>query len=324
MSKPMSQPIHIAILPEQGYYLGIDGGGSKTLAIIVDAQGNEIGRGQAGSSNHTGVGLTRATENIHAAVAQARRSLDEQAPIHKAWLGISGIDRQADQQMLEERVRSLAEIVYVTNDAELALSALPGTVGVVLIAGTGSISLGRNPQGQTTRSGGWGHILGDEGSGYALGHQALRAAVRAADGRGPQTLLLESIIQMWQLQQADDIIGEVYGNDDKAKIARLSSCVFEAEQQGDSVAHEIVQHNLDELVLVVRAVGKKLGFSEKNALPLALSGGLLLNEAHFQTRFLEQLRQQQSIDPIVHVDQPALSAARSVIHATDFKDWFRI
>jgi N-acetylglucosamine kinase-like BadF-type ATPase len=319
-----SQPDHSEGLSEPDYYLGIDGGGSKTLAIIVDAQGTEVGRGQAGSSNHTGVGLTRASANIYAAVAQARQGLGEQIPIQKAWLGIAGIDRQADQQMFEAHVQSLASTVYVTNDAELALSALPATVGVVVIAGTGSISLGRNAHGQTTRSGGWGHILGDEGSGYALGHQALRAAVRAADGRGPQTLLLESIIQEWQIQQADDIIGEVYGNDDKAKIARLSSCVFQAEQRGDAVAHEIVQNNLAELVLVVRTVGTKLGFSAQQPLPLALGGGLLLNESHFQSRFLEQLRQQQAIDLIVHVDQPALSAARSVIHTTDFKDWFRI
>ena len=213
----MSQPIHIEILPEQDYYLGIDGGGSKTLAIIVDTQGNEIGRGYAGSSNHTGVGLATAIANIHAAVAQAQQKLDSQISIQKAWLGIAGIDRQEDQQILATHVQALANTVYITNDAELALSALPATIGVGLIAGTGSIALGRNAQGQTTRSGGWGHILGDEGSGYALGHQALRAAVRAADGRGPQTLLLASIMQQWKLQQVDDIIKEVYGNEDKAK-----------------------------------------------------------------------------------------------------------
>ncbi len=318
------QPDQTGSLPEQGYYLGIDGGGSKTLAIVVNERGEEIGRGQAGSSNHTGVGVPRAVQNIYTAFIQAKESLGPQAQMQKAWLGLAGVDRLADQQMLAAHVQSLASTVHVTNDAELALSALPTTVGVVLIAGTGSISLGRNSQGQTTRSGGWGHILGDEGSGYALGHQALRAAVRAADGRGPQTLLLERILQLWQLQQADDIIGEVYGNDDKAKIARLSSCVFQAEQDGDLIAHEIIQHNLDELVLVVRAVGTKLGFTAQYPLPLALSGGLLLNEIPFQIRFLEQLSQQQSIDKVVYVDQPALSAARSIIHTEAFKDWFRI
>jgi N-acetylglucosamine kinase-like BadF-type ATPase len=321
-----SQPVHTNSLPKPGYYLGIDGGGSKTLAVIVDAQGRVIGRGQAGSSNPTGVGLPVAIANIYTAVVMAHKRLGPRVSFHKAWLGIAGIDRQSDQQVFETHVQSLASTVYVTNDAELALSALPATIGVVLIAGTGSISLGRNAQGQTTRSGGWGHVIGDEGSGYALGQQALQAAVRAADGRGPQTLLLESIMQQWQIQQAEDIIGEVYNNDkdDKAKIARLSSCVFAAEEHGDVIAHEIVQNNLDELVLVVRTVGAKLGFSAQQPLPLALSGGLLLNEIQFQSRFVEQLRQQQSIDKIVHVKQPALSAARSVIHATDFKDWFRI
>lgn len=318
------QSVQTESQPKQGYYLGIDGGGSKTLAIVVNERGEEIGRGQAGSSNHTGVGIPRAVQNIYAAFIQARQSLGPRTQMQKAWLGLAGVDRPADQQMLAAHVQSLASTVYVTNDAELALSALPATIGVVLIAGTGSISLGRNAQGQTTRAGGWGHILGDEGSGYALGLQALRAAVRAADGRGPQTLLLERILQHWQLQQADDIIGEVYGNDDKAKIARLSSCVFQAELDGDPIAHEIIQNNLDELVLVVRAVGTKLGFTAQHPLPLALSGGLLLNEIPFQVRFLEQLRQQQPIDKVVHVDQPALSAARSVIDTAEFKDWFRV
>jgi N-acetylglucosamine kinase-like BadF-type ATPase len=318
------QPIQAESLPEKGYYLGIDGGGSKTLAIVVNERGEEIGRGQAGSSNHTGVGLPRAVQNIYAAFIEAKQSLGPQTQMQKAWLGLAGVDRLADQQMLAAHVQSIASTVYVTNDAELALSALPATVGVVLIAGTGSIALGRNAQGQTTRSGGWGHILGDEGSGYALGQQALRAAVRAADGRGPQTLLLERILQHWQLQQADDIIGEVYGNDDKAKIARLSSYVLQAEQDGDPVAHEIIQYNLDELVLVVRSVSIKLGFSAQQPLPLALSGGLLLHEIPFQIRFLEQLRQQQAVEQVVYVDQPALSAARSIIHTAEFKDWFRV
>ena len=322
MSK--SQSVHGPELSGQRYYLGIDGGGSKTLAVIVDTQGREQGRGQAGSSNHMAVGLPRALEHIYAAMAQARQTLDPAAVIQKAWLGIAGIDRQVDQQMFEAHVRSLASTVYVTNDAELALSALPDTVGIVLIAGTGSISLGRNAQGQATRSGGWGHILGDEGSGYALGLDALRAAVRAADGRGPQTLLLERILQQWRLLRPDELIGEVYGNEDKARIARLSACVLQAEQDGDSMAHQIVQDNLDELVLVVRAVAARLSFSPQHPLPLALGGGLLVHEVQFQARFLKQLRQEQAIGQVVQVDQPALSAARSVIHTAEFKDWFHI
>ncbi|GCF06488.1 N-acetylglucosamine kinase [Dictyobacter arantiisoli] len=310
--------------PQASYYLGVDGGGSKTLAIVVNAQGEEIARGVSGSSNYTGVGLTTAVQNIYDAVAQARRSLGEQVILQQAWLGLAGVDRLADQQIIEPHLRALASTVYVTNDAELALSSLPDAVGIVLIAGTGSISLGRNAQGITTRAGGWGHILGDEGSGYALGLQALQAAVRAADGRGPQTLLLEIILAYWQLQQADDIIGVVYANEDKAQIAALSRCIFQAERAGDAVAHTIVENNLTELVQVVKAVSTKLGFTSEQAISLALGGGLILNETSFQERFLTQLQHTQAIREIIAVEQPALSAARSVIHLTDFQDWIRV
>ncbi|GCE19272.1 BadF/BadG/BcrA/BcrD ATPase family protein [Dictyobacter kobayashii] len=251
----------------ESYYLGVDGGGSKTLAVLVNAQGEEVGRGLAGSSNYTGVGLESAVSNIYAAVQQARNVLDPHSPIAKAWLGISGLDRPADHAALIPLLKDLAATVYLTNDGELGLSVLPDAVGVVLIAGTGSIALGRNARGLTGRAGGWGYLLGDEGSGYALGIQALQAAVRAADGRGPSTILLERILQFWQFQQPEELIGAVYLNTDKAQIARLSTCVLQAERDGDALASAIVQNAITELVLVVRTVAAKLDFTVEQALP---------------------------------------------------------
>ncbi|GCE26897.1 N-acetylglucosamine kinase [Dictyobacter alpinus] len=306
------------------FYLGVDGGGSKTLAVIVNARGEEVGRGQAGSSNYTSVGLEQAISNIYAAVEQARLPLGTEFSIEKAWLGLAAVDRPADYAALAPKVEHLAGTVFLTNDAELALSALPGTVGVVLIAGTGSISLGRNAQGITTRAGGWGNLLGDEGSGYALGSQALQAAVRAADGRGPHTILLERILAFWQLERAEQLIGEVYFQADKARIARLSTCVLQAEREGDPLAQELVQHAINELVLAARTVARKLGMNPEQPLPLALGGGLLINELSFQARFLELLASTHKLAQPVLVEQPALSAARAVIEIVDFNQWIRV
>lgn len=306
------------------YYLGIDGGGSKTLAVVTDEHGNETGRGMAGSTNYGVVGATKAVQHIFEATSRALHGLHGHIHIKRAWLGLAGIDRPADIALLEPLLCNLAATVNITNDAELALSVLPDAIGVVLISGTGSISLGRNARNQATRAGGWGHILGDEGSGYALGLQALQAAVRAADGRDSQTRLLELILQQWNLNQPDDILGEVYLHDDKAKIARLSRLVFQAAQEGDSSAQQIVETGAHELALVVDTVCRKLDIPTTEEVPLALGGGLLLYEEQYRERFLTCLRQRRAVGTIIHIEDPALNAARTVRHLTDFNHWIRI
>jgi N-acetylglucosamine kinase-like BadF-type ATPase len=312
-------------LPAHAYYLGVDGGGSKTLAVIVNAQGEEVGRGLAGSSNYTAIGLEQAVQNIFSSVTQALQPLGKQIHPHRAWLGLAGFDRPIDSVQLSSHLQELASLVHITNDAELAFSVLPDAIGVVLIAGTGSISLGRNIQGQATRAGGWGHLLGDEGSGYFLGHQALLAAVRAADGRGPHTCLLDLILQHWQLHTSDDIIGAVYNTtEEKAKIAQLADCVIQAQIAGDTIAHAIVQNAVNELVLTVKTVRQKLGLASDQPIPLAISGGLLLHQPHFRIQVLEQLHSQLTISDVVQVEQPALSAAQTMITTENFNIWTHI
>jgi N-acetylglucosamine kinase-like BadF-type ATPase len=295
------------------YYLGVDGGGSKTLAVIVNERGEELGRGLANSANYNAVGLEAAIRHIATAVEQATRAAGCQLPLRKAWLGLAGIDRQADHQLLMPHVCELAEQVRLTNDAELLLAGLENAVGVVLISGTGSIALGRDAGGQRARSGGWGHILGDEGSGYAIAQQALQAVVRASDGRGPQTALRERILHTWNLQSTDELIGEIYGEPDKAKIASLSSCVMITARAGDQVAAAILQQAAKELALAVHAVCQTLEFPN-GEVPLALGGGLLINEADFCTQVIQHIRYSQPIGQVVLVNHPTLTAARAAIH----------
>lgn len=295
------------------YYLGVDGGGSKTLAVVVNEQGQEIGRGLASGANYNSIGLETAIQHVRAAVEQAMRSTGRHLSLHRAWLGLAGIDRQADHDLLLPYLSDLAEQVLLTNDGELLLAALEDAVGVVLISGTGSIALARDDDGHRARSGGWGHILGDEGSGYIIAQQALQAVVRASDGRGPQTALRERILQAWNLRTTDELIGEIYGEPDKAKIASLSSWVMLSARAGDQVAATIIQHAAKELALAVNAVGQALGFSHQE-IPLALGGGLLINEADFCTQVIHQIRYYQPIGQVTLVEQPTLTAARATIH----------
>lgn len=295
------------------YTLGVDGGGSKTLAIVVDAQGNQRGQGLSGSSNYAAVGMSQAVAHIRSAVEEATREASCVLPLHAAWLGLAGIDRQDDCNKLLPQLRSLAEIVYLTNDAELLLSALENAVGVALIAGTGSIALARNKQGSIKRAGGWGHILGDEGSGYDIGRRGLQAATRAADGREPGTMLLELIMQHWNLKSPDDLIDKVYHAEDKASIAQVSTQVFAAARAGDSVAREIVRLAAQELALAAITASSCLD-DRPGPLPLALGGGLLLHEEDFRGLVLDAIRERRALGQVALVTQPALSAACAAIH----------
>jgi glucosamine kinase len=295
------------------YALGIDGGGSKTLAVVADASGNECGRGIAGSANYAAVGISQAVYAIYSAVEEAVQMAGCSLPLQAAWLGLAGIDRPGDYDILFPPLQSLAKIVHLTNDAELVLSGLPEGIGVALIAGTGSIALGRDRHGTITRAGGWGHIIGDEGSGYDLGRLCLQVVSRAADGRGPKTTLVQSLLGHWNLNSPTDIIGRVYPDCDKATIAALSTLVFMAARDGDEVARGIVEDAAHELALAVVAVKNQLDFAG-DRVALALGGGLLLHEIDFRTQTLHAIEKRLYIGEVALVEEPALSGARAALH----------
>jgi glucosamine kinase len=298
---------HDARTTPPALYLGVDGGGSKTLAIIVDAAGHECGRGIAGSSNHEAVGPEQAVAALQAAVAAASAAARVTVPVRAAWLGLAGIDRRRDIEMLLPRVSAFASAVRLTNDAELLLGALPHRIGAAVIAGTGSIALGRNEMGATVRAGGWGHVLGDEGSGYGIGREALQATVRAADGRGPATTLLTSILNAWNLTEPESLMEHVYQPFDKTTIASLAPLVLASAAAGDLISRRIVAHAARELALAVSTVAHALGF-RRDHLPLAVGGGLLVHQPRLRAQVLRRIASQWTIDHVI-VEEPALHAA---------------
>ncbi len=293
-------------------FAGVDGGGSKTLAVVVDAQGAERGRATAGSSNYSSVGLDRAIGAIGAALSEAAGLAGAALPLCAAWFGLAGVDRPADRAALLPRLSGPAGALRLTNDAELALTGLPGALGVAVIAGTGSIAVGRNAEGRRARAGGWGHLFGDEGSGYELGRLALQAAARAADGRGPATTLLGAILRHWSLSRPSDLIGRVYPDADRSLIAGLSPLVFTEARIGDRVARGLLERAAAELTLAAVTVGDELGYRERE-LPLALGGGLLIHNAGLRDLTLECIRSERRLGQVVTVPEPASSAARAAV-----------
>jgi len=192
-------------------------------------------------------------------------------------LGIAGVDRPEDARVMRDIMRRIGYKAkcLVVNDALVALEAgAPEQPGVVIIAGTGSIAYGRNERNQAARAGGWGYVLGDEGSGYWIGRAALRAVLRAADRRGPATRLTSLLLKNYGVPRAQDLIHQVYSQTMKpAAIGALAQFVMAAFKEGDEVAIGILHAAADELESSGLSVARRLGITGSE-FPFVLGGGI--------------------------------------------------
>src|SRR4051812_30468355 len=257
-------------------YLGVDGGASKTAALVTDESGKALGTGVAGPSNHLRVGIETAARNIERAVNKAVVAADVATrEIVWAYCGIAGADHPAHRQ---EVVDSLSVFFprgnfTVDNDARIALTGAIGFgPGVVVIAGTGSVAVGRNAAGEEARAGGWGPIIGDEGSGYGIARAGLAAILRAHDGRGPATKMTQILKERYDMKP-EDLPPFVYATTTQTDdIARFGKLVMEAAQEGDATAADILQRSGGELADAVLAVARRLQLLA-GAFPVAYVGG---------------------------------------------------
>lgn len=311
--------------------IGVDAGGTKTAAWLArvrqlpaNAQQDTpvcelldvIGRGAAGPGNPRAVGFDQATQSIDAAVADAYAEAGlTRTPAAAACLGVAGAGRAEEQLRLRQWCQSqnLAGHVRVVGDAVPVLAAACGRHpvaelhtlrGMVLISGTGSLAWGchgLNQQGVLieARVGGWGYLLGDEGSGYWLAVEGLRAACRAADGVGPQTELLPALLAALQIQTSSEFIGTVYGQTmDRQRLAQLAPVVLSlastSTQPGDPQATAIVEQAATQLSRMVDCLRNKLRLDTSHV-TLALTGGVLLRGTALRDKLIENL-QPQALD----------------------------
>lgn len=257
-------------------YVGIDGGGTRTTALVTDESGTELARleGDAGivQTLDPAAGAATLADLARYAAAEA----GEAGTVAALCCALAGAGREPERRALEDALRALhpAERVLVTTDAEAALRDALGTgPGMLLIAGTGSIAWGRAADGTTARAGGWGQLLGDEGSGYALGLGALQAVVRMHDGRGPATTLGEPVLRAAGVPAPEGLVAFAAGAS-KADVAALAPLVADAAAAGDGVAAALVADAAHELALHVAALRRRLPAAPQ-PLPVALAGGLL-------------------------------------------------
>ncbi|HYT93056.1 MAG TPA: N-acetylmuramic acid 6-phosphate etherase, partial [Gemmataceae bacterium] len=295
-------------------YLGIDGGGTQTVALLTDADGTVLGRGEAGPSNLHAVGVGPALRALEtaAAAAFATAKLPVQ-PVTAACLGLAGADRPWERSLLHDWAQRvhLCEHLELTSDGALLLAAgTPDNWGLALVAGTGSIAVGRAADGRTARAGGWGYLLGDEGSGYRIALAALQAIAQATDGRGPPTALVGAFLSHLRLDAPQALIATVYRSDfDRSRLASLAPLVFAAAEAGDVVARQIVADAAEQLAEAGAAVVRQLGW--QHAVPLALAGGCLLASASYREQVVCQLETMGlTFAPVTPVPEPAVGAVR--------------
>jgi len=241
--------------------IGVDGGGTKTVAVVMDAEQVVRGQGLAPSSNHNNVGAEAAAAALRQAIEQA---LTEASADFSDVAGIcfclAGVDRPADRELIAGLVNAIYPFprVAIYNDAVGALAAGTGRLlGVVVIAGTGTIAYGFDRHGRSARAAGWGALLADYGSAFWIAMEALHAIARATDGRSPTTTLTEHILAHLGLARPEDLIPWTYGEAfNWHRFAALAPVVTETAQAGDAVAQDILQraghHLADSGLAVVR------------------------------------------------------------------------
>jgi len=287
----------------------VDGGEARTLAIVMDRAGDELGRATCGPSNYVAGEADRIVANVTAAVEQAVQMSGASLPIDALWVGLAGIDRPGAWEAIADWLAPLANELRLSNDAQLLFGMFPDEVGIVLIAGTGSIALGQDRHGKSARAGGWGYLIGDEGGGYDLGRLGIRAAARAADGRGLQTALLPMLLAHWGVEQPLQIIDQVYREREKAEISGCARLVFEAAEAFDPVAARLVQSGAAELATAAGTVEKSLDF-QGGSVPLVLAGSLLVGQQGYRQMVLDRIEHQFDLGPVYIVEELASIAAR--------------
>lgn len=260
------------------YVLGVDGGGTKTACVISDTGGRLLGAGIGGSSNYLTVGEEEAKRSIQVAVQKAIEKSSVGIPRFKvACLGMAGAGRPSGVKVIRRMVESLglADKVVIDADAAIALAgATACNPGVVVISGTGSIAFGINKDGERGRVGGWGYLLGDEGSGYDIGRKGLTAALRAYDGRGEETVLLRRLMGCLKVSNVDELVDHVYSGGVKiGEVSSLTPLIVEAAREGDLVSKKILGDAVEELSSAAIVLIRKLNMAGEG-FELALMGGI--------------------------------------------------
>lgn len=269
------------------FFLGIDGGGTKTKAILLDSSKEEIGQFIGGPMNYQ---ILKA-EGVRDRILEVVKALDVDVEKTTIGVGVAGAGRENEIKEIENSLFSIGiKKIKISNDAHTALlGAHNGEDGALLISGTGSIGY-LLKDGKLSRVGGFGHILGDEGSGYSIGLSLLKKLFKGSDRRGEfSENLMNQVLDKLLLKNRDELLKWVYLNNEKGNVASLARIVFDNPEE--KICQEIIEAGAEELKELILT----LKVSDEN-FKLSLSGGIIENDTPVRKLLIEKLEQNPGIE----------------------------
>ena len=283
------------------YILGVDGGGTKTEVRIADTSGANVAEAASGSTSYKSIGINKATENLNSVVFRAMKKIKSPDDIYfiSSCFGFAGNNTKEDEKIytgivfngkLEGRLNK--KKTFICNDTVIGLEAGSRKKNkIIVIAGSGSNCYGVNEDGKKVKTTGWDYVLADEGSGYQTALKALKAVMKAYDGRGEKTLLSRTVLEELDLKDITDLNKWAYTRPfSKGRISALSETVCKTAQKGDKISIDILSGEAEEAVLSVSTVANKLGFKNKD-FDLVFVGGMFRCKKFFRNLVTSRLEE---------------------------------
>lgn len=298
--------------------IGVDGGATKTTAVLAGLDGPALRRVEVGPTNVHSATDAAVADSLVALTDALRLDVDSRSAVAASVLGVAGAGRPGDAQRLTQIAQEagVPGELFVTTDARVALhGATLGAPGVIVIAGTGSMCYGRDADGREARAGGWGHVLDDAGSAYGIGVAALRVVVRQADGRAERTRLLDAMLDAIPAATIDAVVPWI-GSAPKSAVAALAPAVLATAALRDGAAAEIAERAAAELVALAGAVARRLRFP--GCPPVALTGGLLGANDAYRDGVIRGLA--EACPPMAYMRSQAEPAWGAVLLARDIAE----
>jgi len=296
------------------YYIGLDGGGTKTHCVLANEKKEKVHECFGGPANFLMLGTEPVSQTLYSLVKEClQKGNIRYGELESITIGATGAGRKIDADRLESEFRKFCQSkefkprnVFVDSDARIALEgAFSGRPGCIMIAGTGSILYGKDVKGRLYRVGGFGRFIGDEGSGYMIGKKGLVAVARAFDGRGETTIMQNLLLQTHNINTPEELISEIYKNN--FDIASFAPLVLQAANQGDVTARKILEEECDELLLHLAAIKRKLLL---NTIEVSLVGSLISNPNFFSNLLHERVKSKM---PEIKITAPENNPAMGAV-----------
>ncbi len=278
------------------YLIGIEGGATKSTCVLADLKGNPLFKCEGGPTNFLVYGEEKVCENLFKLIEKSTKSQKSNtSKVNCIVLGTAGAGREKDANGFEEYFIKYCNNIGVEinsfkvySDARISLeAAFEGREGGIIISGTGSIMMSKDKDGNIYRVGGFGRLVGDEGSGYSIGRKGLKAVSKFFDGRGDTTLISKLIANHLKITSIDEFIDKLYK--DNLDIASVAQHVIYSAKKGDEVSLKIINEEVNELLLHIKAMLKKMETTELN---IVLLGGILSKENYFTEKFKKNISEE--------------------------------